>query len=395
MKENSPFTPGSPAPLELFVGRVEKIKEILRYVEQAKKGKQENVFLAGERGIGKSSLVSFLRSLVDTKDVIALHIFLGGVTNLDELVRNIFEQLLKQTSQQKWFSKITGFFGNHIDQVGLFGISLSFNPPKKELNDLVRYFPEALYNVLEKIKDEKKSLFLALDDINGLSKKAEFAHWYKSFVDYVNTHYNNFPVFIMPVGLPEIRDSLSEIQPSLMRIFRVVDIEKLSDKEVKEFFEKAFEKVKINVEDEAMDIMVRYSSGLPILMHEIGDAVFWNDNDGVIDKEDALGGLIDAAENIGRKYLEPKFYRTIRSDRYKSILRKIGEEFSTRFIRKEIESSLNVNEKRVFNNFLRRMRELGIIIPDVEEIQGTYKFVNELYKVYIFLESQQFKKKRD
>jgi DNA replication protein DnaC len=60
----SPFTPGSPVPVELFVGRSEQITEILRYVKQASSGKQENVFLTGDRGIGKSSLAAFLRYLV-------------------------------------------------------------------------------------------------------------------------------------------------------------------------------------------------------------------------------------------------------------------------------------------------------------------------------------------
>ncbi|MEA1944750.1 MAG: BREX system ATP-binding domain-containing protein [Euryarchaeota archaeon] len=91
MKENSPFTPGNPAPVELFVGRVEQIEEILRYVRQTASGRQENVFLAGERGIGKSSLAAFLRYLVNRENFLAIHVFLGGVTDLEELVRRIFE----------------------------------------------------------------------------------------------------------------------------------------------------------------------------------------------------------------------------------------------------------------------------------------------------------------
>ena len=43
-KENSPFTPGSPVPVELFVGRLDQIKEIIRYVGQIPYGKQENAF---------------------------------------------------------------------------------------------------------------------------------------------------------------------------------------------------------------------------------------------------------------------------------------------------------------------------------------------------------------
>ncbi|MEA1893737.1 MAG: ATP-binding protein [Euryarchaeota archaeon] len=388
MKENSPFTPGNPAPVELFVGRVEQIEEILKYVKQTSSGRQENVFLAGERGIGKSSLAAFLRHLVDRENFLTIHVFVGGVTDLEELVRRIFEQILKETNKQTWFDEISGFFGKYVKQVDLFGISVSFNPPQEDLEGLVRNFPEALKNIMEKIKNEKKGLFIVLDDINGISETPEFANWYKSFVDDVATHYTDFPAFIMPIGIPEIRDVLSEHQPSLMRIFRVVDIDKLSDKEVNEFFKKTFKRVNIEVEPEAMGVMVGFSSGLPILMHEIGDAVFWRDYDGVISKEDTLPGIVDAADRIGKKYLDPKVYRTIRSERYRSILRKLGEEPIDRFKKSEIGSKLSEEEKKVFKNFLGKMRQLGIIVPDIEGGRGAYKFVNVLYPVYIWMESR-------
>jgi len=301
MKENSPFTPGNPVPVELFVGRTNQINEILKYVRQTSFGKQENVFLSGERGIGKSSLAAFLRYWVTNKEnFLGIHVFSGGVLSLEELIRRIFDQLLKEVKEQTWFEDISKFFGRYIKEVGLFGISVSFNPPEKDLKELVRNFPEALENIMEKIKAEKKGLFIVLDDINGLSKTPEFANWYKSFVDEVATHYTRFPVFIMPIGLPEIRDTLSKHEPSLMRIFRAVNIEKLSDKEVETFLRRAFEKVNVKVEFKAMEIMVKFSSGLPLLMHEIGDAIFWEDGDGIISEKDTLRGVLAAAERMDK-----------------------------------------------------------------------------------------------
>jgi len=334
-----------------------------------------------------------LRYLVANKEnFLGIHVFLGGVSTLEELVRRIFDQLLKEVKEQTWFKDISKFFGNYIKEVGLFGISVSFNPPEKDLKELVRNFPKALENIIKKLKDKKKGLFIALDDINGLSTTPDFANWYKSFVDKVATHYTYSPFFIMPIGLPEVRDALSEHQPSLMRIFRVVDIDKLSDKEVKAFFEEAFRKAVIKVEPEATKIMVKFSSGLPLLMHEIGDAIFWGDEDGIISEKDALVGILDAAERIGRKYLDPKVYRAIRSERYRSILRKLGKApISRNFKRREIEEKLNESEKRVFNNFLRKMRNLGIIISNIEKGRGNYSFVNEIYPIYIWMESEKSK----
>ena len=395
-KEYSPFSPGNLVPVELFVGRSPQLEEALKYINQASFGKHENVFLEGERGIGKSSLASFLRYwVISKKAFLGIHVFLGGVSTLEEMVRRIFDQVLKECNYQPWFKRISQFFGDHIQQFGLFGISVGFRPPQTQLEQLVRQFPDALNNLVGKIKPEKKGLFIALDDINGLADKKEFANWYKSCVDEIATHYKEFPVFIMPIGLPERRDALSSLQPSLMRVFRVVQIEKLIDDEVKSFLSKAFDKAGRKVKAKAMDLMVKYSSGLPILMHEIGDATFWGDEDGTISEEDAISGILAAAEVIGRKYLDPKLYRTVRSERYRSILRKFADlPVSRYFTKSHVEASLNEKEKKVFHNFLRKLRELVIIEADLERGRGAYRFVNELYPVYLNMEAKLHKSKR-
>ncbi len=394
-KDNSPFTPGSPVPVELFVGRKKQIEDILRYIEHSKSGKLENVFLLGDRGIGKSSLVSFLKYIIKD-DLLAVYVSLGGVEDLRELVRRIFEQVLKEANTESKLREKLLKIAKHVKEVSLFGVSISltYRPPEEELESLLRDFPDAIKKLTERIKKEKKGIFIALDDINGLAGKSDFANWYKSFVDGIAVRYSsNLPVFIMLVGLPEVRDSLSKLQPSLMRIFRIINIEKLENDEVKEFFRRAFEKVNMEVKDKAMNLMVKFSGGLPILMQEIGEAVFWVDDDGVITYSDATSGILEAADRIGKKYLDPKVYRTIRSQRYRSILRKLGERPMNSFAKREIENKLSEDEKKVFNNFLTKMRKLGIIIPDMERGRGYYRFVNDLYPIYIWLESQKWSKR--
>src|SRR3990172_3713731 len=44
-KENSPFTPGSPVPVELFVGRTDNINEVRRFIKQTRSGRLEHIFL--------------------------------------------------------------------------------------------------------------------------------------------------------------------------------------------------------------------------------------------------------------------------------------------------------------------------------------------------------------
>ncbi|KPK96230.1 hypothetical protein AMJ80_01200 [bacterium SM23_31] len=394
-KDYTPFSPGSPIHPEFFVGRIEQIEQVMQFIKEANSGKQANVFLTGDRGIGKSSFASLLHHLALSKEnMLGIHAFLGSVTSLEEMIRHIFDQILKETKDLSWFKNISSFFGKYIEEIGLFGVSVSFAPPKKELEGLVRNFPEALKNFIDKIKLDKKGLFLALDDINGLADKEDFANWYKSFVDETATRYKDFPVFIMLIGLPEKRKILSTLQPSLMRIFRPIEIEKLKDEEVEQFLLNAFKEVDVKVEKEALEIMVRFSGGLPILMHEIGDAAFRYDSNGIIDKNDAYAGIYRAAKIIGAKYLNPKVYYAIQSKRYRTILRVMGQSSISRYFNKaEFEKKLSDKEKKVFPYFLKKLRDLDIIEQDLERGRGAYRFVNEIYPIYIWIESERFKDK--
>jgi len=104
---NSPFTPGLPVPVEFFVGRLEEVKQLRDKAVSVLTGRLEVGFLVGERGIGKSSLASFVRYLCERDNqVLGLHTFLGGVTSLEEMVRRVFDRLLKESVGKSWHQKV-------------------------------------------------------------------------------------------------------------------------------------------------------------------------------------------------------------------------------------------------------------------------------------------------
>lgn len=81
-------------PSEFFVGRVKEIERLRSLVRAAALGRFRIGFVSGERGIGKSSLVSFTRHLAERDEGAAgAHVFLGGVTSLGEMVRRTFDRV--------------------------------------------------------------------------------------------------------------------------------------------------------------------------------------------------------------------------------------------------------------------------------------------------------------
>jgi hypothetical protein len=153
----------------------------------------------------------------------------------------------------------------------------------------------------------------------------------------------------------------------------------------------AFARVNTTVDDEVLYGMPKVCQGIPSLMHEVGDATYWADDDNHIDVRDVILGIFQAADQVGKKYLDPKVYRAIRSERYRTILSKLVRPLLTenfdQFDRREVESRLEGEEKKVFHNFLRKMRELGVIEVDRERPRGAYRFVNPMFPVYIIMQS--------
>jgi len=165
----------------------------------------------------------------------------------------------------------------------------------------------------------------------------------------------------------------------------------MSDSESEEFFRNMFGKININVASEAMFLMAGLSGGLPMLMHEIGDAVFWQNTDNHIDEKDALIGIQQAAQAVGRKYIDHQVSKLLRSKSYSLILRIIHKKAPVGgwFNRRQILEALPSTEQKNLDNFLQRGRKPGII--QMTEVRGEYKFVNPLHQLYAWSEVKKIK----
>ena len=386
--ELSPFRPGQTVPLEFFVGRIAEIERLQSMVKASTQGQFKIGFISGERGIGKSSLASFVRYLSDSScNTAGCHVYLGGVRELNEMVRTTFDRILKESIDKSWHQQAMAFFGDHVRKVGLFGFSLELNITDKDLPSLSRNFVPSMRHLLDKLSDQKEALLLILDDINGLATSEDFANWLKSTVDEITTSGQEMPLCILVVGLEERRRELISGQPSLARVFELIDISPWSDDEAAEFYQRTFESANAKIEETELNSLVRFTGGLPVLAHEIGDAVWRTAQSLNINAREVSQGISVAAEIIGRKLLEPQIFSAIRSERYRSILRKIAGEPQMYFRRAELVENLTEKEAKVVDSFLRRMKQLGAI-ETIADVKGGYRFPNLLHALYFRLESE-------
>lgn len=389
--EQSPFKPGQivrvPFDFEFFVGRSKEIERLLSMVKASTQGQFKIGFISGERGIGKSSLASLVRYVSELDhNTAGCHVHLGGVGELNEMVRKTFDTIFNESINQPWHQQVKDFFGNRVRKVSLFGFSLELNLAK-DLPVLSRNFVPSMKNLLDKLNDQRDALLLILDDINGLATSTDFANWLKSTVDEISTSGYKMPLCILVVGLEERRQELISCQPSLARVFDLINISPWADSEAADFYQRSFQSAGAKIEDTELKRLVYFTGGLPVLAHEIGDAVWRAAKNLEITPKEVKQGIATAAEIIGRKFLEPQIFSAIQSEKYRSILRKIASESNTVFRRSELMASITGQETKVLDSFLRRMKHLGAIEP-VGGVRGGYKFPNLLHALYFWMESQ-------
>lgn len=391
-KGRSPFSPGQPVPVELFVGRDKEIDRIItRGVGQVVRGKPVSIFVEGQYGIGKSSIARYAQLIAaERHGMLPIYVLLSPSQTPEDLSTKIVEGTLHSGSiHATRGARIKNWLGKYIGKQELFGFTVNLEALRADAGRIATAHGllDFLRQALEKAKpDNTNGIFLVLDEINGLAEEAWFAQLLKSLVDTNALGNTPLPLLLMVCGTADKRRALIKNHPPVERIFDVVEIEPMSEAEMKEFFQRAFESAGMSVDEDAVALLINYSAGFPKLMHLIGDWAYWTDQDGVLNRADAIKALVDAAEDFGKKYVDQQVVAALRSPDYRSILRKLSKSsMSNTFSKKDIEKDLDESEKKKFGNFLQKMKQLGVLRSG--EVQGQWVFNVSLVPLYLFLQT--------
>lgn len=383
---DSPFEPGHPVSPDKFKGRKKDIIKMIRYLPKViNKGIPEHFFITGKRGMGKTSFVKYIGNFAeDNYQMVHIYVNNEGGNTLDDLIQNLVEKMFKEFNKETWGKKIINSFVDNIDEINIKGVGISLKNKQDLVGNIKNNFADFLINVCKELKD-KKGIFIVIDDINGLSDTPDFANWYKGLFETLYFDEEVIPVSFSLVSYQDKFEKLCDQNLSFSRIFNLIEIDHLDDEDIKEFYLDTFNEFNIKFKnDELLYEMVYYSWGMPLIMQQIGDAVFWNSLDGEINEDNAYSGISNAALELGNKQIRNKLNK-IKSSHYTKILYKLGKNEKMEFTKSEVKEFLSSDEIRVFDDFLKRMRDLEIIESIGKENSGEYAFVNRLYFVYFLI----------
>jgi hypothetical protein len=392
-KGKSPFYPGQPVPVELFVGRHAQIERIMtRGAAQVSQGKPIAIYVQGEYGIGKSSIGGFVAGLAERDyGLHGIYAPLGGARTVTDVAAAVLEATVRSGAFDLTRSdRVKEWLGKYIGKQALFGITIDLAALKRDAPNLSTPFGMLAFlgEAVERLKDVGvRGVFLVLDEINGITVDPQFAHFIKGLVDTNAMSKTPLPLLLMLCGVEGRRREMIEKHQPIERIFDVIEIEPMSEQEMIEFFTRSFESVGIEVAPNAMNVLTRYSAGFPKIMHVVGDSAYWINTDSTISMVDASQAVVMAANEVGAKYVDQQVYRALRSTDYHSILAKIakmGPEVM-RFSRNQVAADLTDGQKKKLDNFLRKMKLLNVIRAG--DVRGEYVFNTRMVRVYIWLQS--------
>jgi len=225
-KGQSPFYPGQPVPVELFVGRAGEVERIRRAARQVAAGKPQAIFISGEYGIGKSSLARFVRFTAEREPgLLGFHVLLGTSHTLEDVAQATVRTVLEApASRPKVAESLRSFLGEYIGEQTLFGVTLRLDKLKKDAPDLSRGYLPFLRSLFEESRGSYRGLMLVLDEINGISAEESFAFFLKDLVDSNALSEKPLPLLLLLCGTEERRRQLIERQPESTRARRAVTL---------------------------------------------------------------------------------------------------------------------------------------------------------------------------
>lgn len=384
LTKSSPFRPGSRVNPNDFVGHEELIMNMVKMVNPLLEGEIVNYYIVGNRGMGKSSLSYYFSEVLEKKfNIMPIYISNEGVSDLNTLITKLIETLLNNFSNKKWSNKLIGFFGENIESVGFLNFTFKLKPKSSDyIDSFVRNFDRFIKDIVDVIEDYD-GLLIIIDDVNGLSENPDFANWFRRIHHHLTFQYNgNIPLGFVMTSFPENLNLLQVHNESFARLFNHFDLTYLSNDDVKKFYKNKFTSVNIPINDEVIDLITKYSYGMPLMMQEIGESIYWlYDRTKQVDKSLALTAIKQTNQRICTKYLNT----IITDDNYQHILEIISQNTATNditiFNTDEFIDQLNEEEKTVLEAFLSTAIEKQVIIKISQT--NKYKFINPLYPIYL------------
>jgi len=390
-RKYNPFKPNSPVHFGMFFGRVGELTRTDEVLDQTANGNPTHILFVGERGIGKTSLLLVANSLArggfpspftgEKHDFLTVQISLTDeMTLVDFAIRlktAIERELQKEGKTYAFIKKAWEF----IQKLEVSGFQIKNKDVKTSNTEIVQNLIYSIADTAKALTADKRGGELALtpkkdgiviliDEADHASKSISLGMFLKSLTEFLVVEGCN-KVLLVLAGLPGLKNVLAESHESSLRLFEKFELSPLTQSEVSLVMRKGIEemnrhypKTSVRIEDGACEAVFTYSEGYPHFVQQIGYSTVSVDDDGIITKEDVKEAMFmrgGALASIGHRYYEDLFYRQIKVDSYRRILKIMAKQWNE-WVSKDYIKKHFKGKPTTLNNGIAALRNRSIIL---------------------------------
>lgn len=275
-QELNPFMPGAGMQPPELVGRERDLESVDRMIARTKLNNLDRgIIFSGLRGVGKTVLLVKLQEMAAGKNMLTAKIESSG--NPDDDYEAIFHEINLAAMKIHLVGGLKKRLGDVISNIksmsfGAFGLSASIS---RESSAQTSENPFKLELLIESITTElRKSnsgLYLFIDELQEMADEPlgtlmSIQH---------KMGQRSLPFYIIGAGLPNLPGVLSKSRSYAERLFEYRTIGQLSDADAAEGFQKPARRNGRPFTDDALNELIKVSSGYPYFIQAYGKAA-WN-----------------------------------------------------------------------------------------------------------------------
>ncbi|NSL56524.1 ATP-binding protein [Uliginosibacterium aquaticum] len=406
MKKLNPFKPNSPVPPAMFAGRISEIESIEKSLFQTQNGQPSNLMVTGDRGIGKSSLLFYVKGLAsggikspdyERFNFVTVDLLVSEKTDISTLVKLAERKISRELSKTEAIRSFLHTTWEFVKRIRIMDSGIGPEEKNSEIEILLDDFSYSLAETSKRItenasaEEKRDGIVFVIDECDSASPDLRLGYFFKNVTESL-LHHGCYNVMFIIAGLPTVVEKLSESHPSSIRVFTQVPLGELSPSDRRYVVDRGLEeankvnKIQTKISPDAKIQISVLSEGYPNFIQQFSFSAFEEDSDNEISGDDVLnsafkqGGAIDA---IGSRYYASDFYDRIKSDEYREVLSIMAEKMNEWITKAEIRAKFSGDESTL-SNALSALVGRKIILRNPSKI-GEYRLQQRGFALWIKL----------
>jgi hypothetical protein len=384
----------------MFAGRIDELIELEKILLQTKKGNPAHFLVTGERGIGKSSLFFYLRSIAagtykgicgSSSKFLVVNVELEKNFTQIDILERIGSELQREVGRTFEVVEIAKSVWAFLRKWEVLGVSYEQGEelPAKPF-ELLDELALALGSSSARLTIEGyDGILILIDEADKPNAAGHLGQIIKNLTEkLVRNGTNNVVIGI--AGLPEVISIMRESHESSPRILKPFVLNTLAVEERKQAIAMGLQEARekngyeVTITPEAENLISELSEGYPNFIQQFAYCAFEADSDNMIDLQDVQKGAHGprgAIEELGTKYFADLFFDKINSDDYRKVLQVMAERDDGFVTKAEIKADSGL-KKTTLSNAINVLKERKIIRPK-EGTMGVYRLPTKSFAVWI------------